>query len=112
MADDDHDRLIGDDVLCVGHADIRLGLIVVGDELDSETSLFQLPLELLHGELGPELGTFAKRGLTAAQRTLGGDLDRLALRGRPRPQRQEGNGQRRAERDKASDTVQIHGLPP
>ena len=81
MPDDREDVLVGDDVLAVGDADVGLGLVVVRHELDLETHLLERALELLDGELGAEFDAFAERGLPAAERALGGDLDRpFALR--------------------------------
>jgi len=84
VADDDHDVLVGDDVLRVGHADVGLGLVVVGHQLDPEAGLLQVALELLDGELRAELDALAERRLAAAERALRRDLDRsLALGGGP-----------------------------
>src|SRR5262245_103468 len=111
MADDDHDRLVGDDVLRVRDADVRLGLIVVRDQLDLEAGFLEIALELLDAELRAELDAFTERGLAAAQRALRRDFDRLALRGGSRPQRQEGDGQRRAERENAAGACRFHKGP-
>ena len=61
------DVLVGDDVLGVGHADVGLGLVVEGHELDLEARLLEGALELLDGELGAELDALAERGLAAAR---------------------------------------------
>jgi len=65
VTDDGHDVLVGDDVLGVGDADVGLGLIVEGHELDLVAHLLEIALQLLDGELGAELDAFAQSGLAA-----------------------------------------------
>jgi hypothetical protein len=75
VADDRQDVLVGDDVLAVGHADVRLGLVVERYEIDLEARLLETAFELVDGELGAELDAFTKCRLATRERALGGDLD-------------------------------------
>ena len=75
MTDHRENILVGDDVLRVRHADVGLGLVVEGYELDLEALFLEGALEFLDGELRAELDALAERRLTAAERTLRGDLD-------------------------------------
>src|SRR2546422_8311015 len=79
MADDGENVLVRDDVLRVRHADVRLGLIVERDQGDLVAHLREVAPPLLDGELGAELDALTEGRLAAAERALGGDLDR-ALR--------------------------------
>jgi hypothetical protein len=109
VADDHHDVLVGDDVLRVRHADIGLGLVIVGHHLDLEAGLLEWTLELLHGQLRPELDAFAQRRLAAGERTLRCNLDgALALGVHWGGRRDEAHGERQAENQDAADEVRTH----
>ncbi len=109
MANDGQDVLVGDDVLRVGHAHVRLSLVVVGHERDLVTHLLKVALEVLNRELGAELDALTEGRLTATERALGGDLDRaLAALGfqvrRSRQRYQAENGQEsECEMDRVAD---------
>ena len=70
---------IGDDGLGVGHAGVRVGLVVVGGQLDLVAHLGERLGQLLHGQLGGVLDVDPDPGLGAGERALGGDLDGLVL---------------------------------
>src|SRR5437667_7175784 len=73
----------------------------------------RLPLNFSMASCVPSLMPSPSAALAAAERALRGDLDgALPLCGRPRPQRQEGDGERRADGEDAADACRIHRLPP
>jgi hypothetical protein len=108
MADDGEDVLVGDDVLRVGHAHIGFGLVVEGHEFHLEAHLLERPLVLLDRELRAELDSLAQRRLTAAEGTLGGDLDGALALGLELGSGGDGD-QREGHRRRERRTQEFHG---
>jgi len=90
VADEEEDVGVGHNVLGVGHTHIGLGLVIERHELDLEAHLLQGALELVNGQLGPQLDPLPQGGLLPREGALGGDLDGPLLLGpgrRPGQQR-------------------------
>ncbi len=77
VADDAHDRGIGNDGLGICHAGVRIGLVVEGSQFDLEAHLGQGLGQLLDSQLGATLDVRTHHGLSAGQGALGRDLDGL-----------------------------------
>src|SRR6266700_1793278 len=113
MADHREDVLVRDDVLGVRDADVWLGLIIEGDELDLVPHLLERALQLVDGELGAQLDALAERGLPAREWALRGDLDRaFALRVAGHRRRDQPDRNRQQEWRENAKRLARHGWPP
>jgi hypothetical protein len=113
MPDHADDVPVGDDVPRVGDADVGLGLIVERNELHLPARLLDRTLELLEGQLCPQLDALTQGGLTARERALGRDLHRpLSLCADRGGRRDERHGHRQAEDQRSTDTPNAHEVPP
>jgi hypothetical protein len=77
VADDAQDGGIGDDGLGVGHAGVRIGLIIEGGQFDLETQLGEGAGQLLEAELGAALDIGTHHRQSAGEGALGRELDDL-----------------------------------
>ena len=87
MTDDDEHVGVGNHVARVGHADFRLGLVVLGHQHQVIAKIFECLGRFLDRELRAEFDMLAERGLFAGKRRLHGDLDLALLRPRGRRRR-------------------------